>query len=260
MKPFSIILILLLLFLGISCSNTTNPNEKSNINVLDVPKDLLIIDTTYYYKFNYSNQDNNRFGFKEVPNALPIGPCCVYIYDSLIYIIDQYHNNIKIYNIKSEELNVSNKLSENMNLWLQDIILYEENILVTSELDSLYVFDLELKLIERKYLHDNGGRFLSVNDSSIKLFNNIDDKIFILDTLYNVVKVESFEGGVFSRHTKKTVWNDPYIELTSGTIKEETITTKGKTSYWDYQGNRIVLMTLDASQLTISIIFMKPSD
>ncbi len=160
MKNHFLILITLVYF-SIGCNNThsqkENPTNQSGFIKANCTK----------FKFLFNNEDFNSFGKKFFKNDLPISPKSIAIYDEWIYIIDTYHNNIKRIDYNKNNLKSSKILSKD-NIWLNDIIVFNNKLYIISEIDSLYIYDFDLNLIERKWLNKGEGKFYKLyNDSLI---------------------------------------------------------------------------------------------
>lgn len=259
MRRVIIIVTIAVFLIHSSCKDTDKKVEnikKTEYQISNRPQDFLRVDTVIRIEFEYSNNDPKMFGYKGLESALPIGPSNVYLHDNIIYTVDQYHNNIKRYDIESGVLTASNSLTNSLNLWLQDIFIFENDILVTSELDSLYVFDQNLNLMDRKFLYDGGARLLSVSDTGIQIFNNVDEIIIHLDTKYQKVRTEPLEGSIGSRHGKKVNWTKNSIEIPYGIIETAQLFRNGESTYWDYQGNTFVTMYVDSTLLQFNVLKM----
>lgn len=169
MKPI-ITIILIVIFLY-ACNMREKKYETDNNKTLDSasnkPAEAFIMSKKVNISFFYDNLNYSKFGVKFFENDLPIGQQDIMLDNGKIYVLDRFFNNIKILDRNGELLMHISPLSEKQ-LWLKQIAMVKDNIIVISELDSIYIFDKNLSLIERKFLKKGNGRiFLESNDKLV---------------------------------------------------------------------------------------------
>ena len=177
LKILSVSIFLLILFWR--CSNNQNSGHRNEQALNGIPsQDTLILKTKSTFTFNYDLNDYNGFGIQFFDHDLPVGPQDVLIADTLIYILDRYHNNIKKVDCQGNILSASIPLSDK-NIWLKQFEILKENIFVISELDSLYIFSKNLELLDRKYLQKGNPRIFHKSSERIVLYYPMNGHEFI---------------------------------------------------------------------------------
>jgi hypothetical protein len=124
------------------------------------------------YKFNVDNNNPTIFGYEKIEYDEDIGPKSIIIDNNIAYIVDTYHGNIKKVDLNTGILSSSVPLSPKNNLFLRDVIVWEEKILISSDLDSIYVLNSNLKFEIAIKTKRFDKYFLKANDSLFIYFSN----------------------------------------------------------------------------------------
>lgn len=165
--------------------NSEHRNETSDDNSTQEPSfDTLNLKTQTNFSLNYNNEDFNEFGIQFYEHDLPVGPTDILLSDNSIFVLDQYHNNLKKLNFQGEIVKASSPLSKER-IWVKQFSTIKDRILVISELDSLYIYSLELELLKRQYLKNSNGQ----------IFNTYEDKIVLYSAGNNHEFIEINEQG-----------------------------------------------------------------
>lgn len=170
MKIIEIVLILFCLY---SCSGSEErkKSEASISSEITNEEQLksLFLSKKKNVSFFYDNSNFGRFGAEFFEHDLPVGQQDILLQKQNIYVLDRFHNNIKVVDMNGELLIHTPPLSKKQ-LWLKQLEFLQGNILVISELDSVYVFSEDLTLIGRKYIQKGNGRIFSTSNDRIILY------------------------------------------------------------------------------------------
>ena len=112
-----------------------------------------------------SNSDPNRIGYEVWEQDEDIGVKSIYIHENEILLVDTYHSNLKRIYLKDGSMEAGPSLSQlsgaESGIWLRDLAVFKDKIYVCSDMDSIYVFNMNLvreKAIPvprgRKYVYD----------------------------------------------------------------------------------------------------------
>jgi hypothetical protein len=168
MKIVNLIIATLILCLG--CSSQNDNGKQTQKPLLSQPTlDTLTLQSKTSFNFKYDLDDPNGFGFQSFEHDLPVGPQDVKLTYNSIYVLDRYHSNIKKIDMNGKVQLASDPLSDE-NIWLKQIEILDDRILVTSELDSIYIYSENLELMERKFLQKGNPRIFQTNSSRIVLY------------------------------------------------------------------------------------------
>lgn len=200
----NIAIIILLLFAG--CSSQQEEKTK-------VPNDTIQRQVISFNKwvFKIDNENPDNIGYKVYTDDESIGVKGIYPADDYVYITDVYHTNIKRINIKTGELVSSkclaSKPADESGIWLRDIAMLDNNIYVTSDRDSIYVFNLELKYLYaistekgRKHFEKVTQDFLLVNN--LLRINKNGNVTKVKEAADNVLR-ETVQGKEFKKYEKE---------------------------------------------------------
>jgi hypothetical protein len=107
-------------------------------------------DNNYTYtklSFPVNNEDSNSFGYKTFENDNDVTIASICLDDDYIYLLDQFHSNVKKINISNKNIETSKKISDLKYPWLLDIIIFNNKIYVTNTLRSIFVLDKKMNHI-----------------------------------------------------------------------------------------------------------------
>lgn len=156
------------------------------------------------YTFSIDNANPGQFGYENFEMDEDIAPKSIILKDTVAYIIDTYHSSIKKVNTNSGKIEASIKLSPK-NIWLRDIITFMDKLIVSSDLDTLYILDYNLKLIKCLYTEKDDKYFFK-RDNSVNIYFNNKNQICEIDSLYEIKKcVDNSYEPFNSAHGKEYV-------------------------------------------------------
>jgi hypothetical protein len=208
--------------------------------------------------YHYNNIKSSEFGIERFEHDLPVGPTNIIMNNNYVYIIDQFHNNLKRIDLISDQI-ISSKPLSTENIWLLDFGIYKDKIYVSSELDSLYVFDQRLNLILKKKVFDGRPRYYSADNDTLTFFYpELDRRTISLDTNLSVIS----SGKLTSRALKYKrgklfeVLADRSVRINSGIIPRKDI-IKYLDLPNDIQDNKLVAIKDDSTCLTLFIVDYK---
>ncbi|MEP1095941.1 MAG: hypothetical protein ABJG78_12570 [Cyclobacteriaceae bacterium] len=245
----------------ISCATreSTRQIATPNVAIDQIESDTIRIVKTKTVTLEYDNYDNKKFGVEFFEGDLPIGQPSIALDDDFVYIVDAFHNNVKKFVISDESLSSSKALSENR-IWLNDILEFNSQIVVTSELDSIYLFDKDLNLLSRKYLKKGRSSFVRKydNDSLLLFFRDSKEYVTLNRSLQiiNSREVDYAERGdeVFYKNKKIEDITDGVYRTQYGIFK---MTLNPYFDNIDFNERILVSLAQDLSNVILSIHIME---
>ena len=211
----AMVLILLSSCTGSVKHNNTDPDAPNEYHFASLSLSDKKILSFYYDSVNY-----DKFGAKFYEHDLPVGQQDIMLHEENIYVLDRFHNNIKVLNMDGELLKSTSPLSKNSQLWLKQIDVLNDNFIVISELDSIYIFNKDLSLIGRKYLKKGNGRIFYSSRDKVVLYYPQNEHEFI----------EIDANGKITKSLKGLEHKYDYPSLTDFS-KEGTVKCDGKIFY-----------------------------
>ena len=166
----------LLLFI-FSCKNIPNKNESESEIDHEIKKDVsvskeeLILKEKRTFSFEYDNSNIDSFGYFIGEEAIEInGPNDILLLNNQIYIMDRYHNTIKRFDYKTGNLISSIPISETFSYYgLYEFSSFNGNIYLSTESDTIYMFDKDL-LLKEKLVIGEKGKFIESNKYKLKIW------------------------------------------------------------------------------------------
>ncbi len=152
--------------------------------------------STQTYKIKIDNSNIESIGYKSYIDDMDIGVNSICKSDSLIYISDPYHNNIKAININTGIINTSQELFP----WITDIFVYEDKICVVSEYDGLKVLNNDLTINQHINLPKGYKYFISFQNK-MYLINATVFKTQESETTYQTFELKTIVKNAVVRET-----------------------------------------------------------
>ena len=102
------------------------------------------------YTFPINNANRKEFGYECPKHGGPgIGPCSLAIHDGMAFIVDNYHDNVKKICLSTGRILATTLPSGGEHKrWFCDVVVTDDHVLVSTDLDYLYVFDMSLRQID----------------------------------------------------------------------------------------------------------------
>jgi hypothetical protein len=192
MKANIVILALHLFFLS-SCQGSVNHSSKDvtigeieknqKIETIESNDSLKQVELIKKWVFKVNNADPGQIGYKTYTDDESIGVKAICVDGEYAYIADVYHTSVKRINITTGELlsskPLSNLPSDESGIWLRDISIFNNKIYVTSDMSSIYVFSLDLELLQMISVLKGRKNIESINENNIEIFlydNQLADK------------------------------------------------------------------------------------
>ncbi len=242
------------------CDNTHEGKNKnsSDKQIIDTASqhsgvDTLLLSRKTKVSYPYDHTDYNGFGVEFFEHDLPIGQQDILLFDGVIYLLDRYHNNIKMIDLEGKLLKATSPLS-NDQLWLKQVTNINDKILVISELDSLYIFTKDLFLLERKYLKAGNGRFYHESKKMAVIyypqngheFVEINESGEIINTVKGINHKVDYQSefnfiGEGDMEVDGRVYSDPQ--------------TKFADKIFDVEGKTVVFFNQDHDSLRLEFLF-----
>jgi len=155
----------------------------SQINQKVVDKSAVIISSTplitkLYKEYTYTCNDSDYkcFGYEAWVEDESIGVKSISLDENNAYLTDVYHNNVKKINLENgtitSSLPLRNTPPSKSGVWLRDIAIFGNKLYVTSDIDSIYVFNKDLTLIETIASFKGRKTFYRVTDDSLYVYLN----------------------------------------------------------------------------------------
>jgi hypothetical protein len=103
--------------------------------------------------YNINNKDFNSIGYQAWEEDESIGVKSLCLYGNYIYITDVYHSSVKRIDINTGEMKTSESVrkdnpQEPNTAWFRDIGIFNGNVYVVTDRNTIYSFDLNLKALQ----------------------------------------------------------------------------------------------------------------
>jgi len=117
--------------------------------------------------FQTNNSDPAQFGYECRENGGPgVGPCSIAVNGEVAFVVDNYHDNIKKLDLASGSIQTTNRsTSAEHKRWFRDVTVLHDKVIVSSDLDFLYVYDVDLRLLDSLYVKRGASYFRWLDDS-----------------------------------------------------------------------------------------------
>jgi len=141
--------------------------------------------------FPVNNKDYKQIGFELIAGDESNGVKSIILEDSVIYLLDAFHNNIKKINLTTHKLTYSLPLS-GTKAWLRDLAVVDKELFVITDLKTNYILDLNLNLIksfklptQTKYVYkafkdslliSSSDKVITINNEGTVLYTRVDHK------------------------------------------------------------------------------------
>lgn len=148
--------------------------------------------------FLTNNENRNDFGFERNQNEPDISITSIFIHENDIYLLDRYHGNIKRYNITDDKLYTSELIDVQKNPWINDLIYFNDKLVIINDLDSIYILDDHLEK-ERSISCPSGEKYFShISELEFEIYNNLRNECYTFNS--------SFDQTSTNKCNKEVVW------------------------------------------------------
>ena len=159
------------------------------------------------FKIEINNEDFTKIGYKSYAEDQSQGPISIYLANRSVYLVDNFYGNVKEININNGEItNFSVKLSNKRNPWPRDITYFNDKFYISSDLDSIYILNKELKLEGRIPILFNSPKYFShITKDSIGIYIENESELLYLkkDNLISNHKTKIEFSPFLEAHGKK---------------------------------------------------------
>lgn len=129
-------------------------------------------------RLDISNQDSSKIGFLRKQSSPSIGPRGILLKQGNVILPDTYHNNIKVVDLKRENVRVVGLPKDSSSRsWLRDITTFQDQVLISTDTNVLYRLDPKTWAVDRVRLSPIEGfenyaprYFASRGGDSLKMF------------------------------------------------------------------------------------------
>lgn len=126
----------------------------------------------FHYKIDI--HDNRKFGYIQPNEGVCEGPLIISVWSHYAFITDAFHSNIKKIDLNSGKLFSSRQLGINEKVnrsWIRDVNIFGNNVFVTSDLDSIFILDINLKYKKGICVSRGVKRIVIQGDSLLYVYN-----------------------------------------------------------------------------------------
>lgn len=215
------------------------------------------------YSYRVNNENKNSFGYKDY-HDLDVGPTSIILDSIFVYIVDQYHSNIKRINLNTGEIKTSHKLGSIPMAWLRDIAIFNNRLYITTDLDSIYVLSKEFESITSLYMDKGEKYFSNIDENELTVYITLKAKLSKIgpdNNLIESLKILPFdifktphgkEFRVYQEKDGKKFIKTPYdtIQLQS---KYNEIFPYYNAILEDFSENKFVYFCVDSKTFTLHI-------
>lgn len=130
------------------------PNWNKSVNKKLLSENDLIreIKACKEYDFKVDNHKSECFGYEYWEEDEDVGVKAITLNGEYAYLVDVYHTNVKRINLHNGSVSSSLPLRQasasKSGVWLRDIAIFNDRIYVTSDRGQIYLFDLDLKIVD----------------------------------------------------------------------------------------------------------------
>ncbi|MCD6249707.1 MAG: hypothetical protein J7J98_05180 [candidate division Zixibacteria bacterium] len=217
--------------------------------------------------FRASNDEPELFGYVPPDHTGPgIGVKSITLYGRYAYVTDEVHGNIKRINLTTSHVEVSPALYTPARLaWPADIAMMKSLIYVASRVGRLYILDDDLSVLATKeLLHDNEPVFIPVSDSSLTLFYDGYNTMWIIHSPDSIVlhRDTAFEIDYWNAPRGKMYKVEDSIQPNTFETDSYSVQLKGvfpgndaglDAFNVDFNDSTLVYYDIDASELVITV-------
>lgn len=104
------------------------------------------------FYFQVDNHKSKCFGYEYWEEDEDVGVKSIALNGDFAYLVDTYHTNIKRINLHNGSISSSTPLRQvpasKSGVWLRDITIFNDKVYVTSDRGQIYLFDLDLKVVD----------------------------------------------------------------------------------------------------------------
>ncbi len=179
----SLVLILSYLFLLFGC-NQKQQKESTVINgseVVGVRNDDSVKNYYSYKLFDYEIDNRDTCKFSYVSSDLVDGGIrVIQIKEDYCFLLDEVHKNIKRINLTDGTIVCGEVLSGIDGIYLIDMLIFKDNIYVSTRRDKLYILNLDMRVIDSSIIATDTSHdiyFKGVKDGNILAFISLNDTL-----------------------------------------------------------------------------------
>jgi hypothetical protein len=148
---------------------------------LDSKQNVILKEANYTkLSFPVNNESIDSIGYEEYDDGPDIGITSMIIYQNYAYLIDKFHGNVKRINLTSGEIITSEVLNLNHQPWINDAVVFHQQLLVLSDLDTCYKLSLDL-MHKEFFLLKSGDKFFTKINQSPHIYNLLTQECVKLD-------------------------------------------------------------------------------
>lgn len=221
------------------------------------------------YKLKIDNSDFTKIGYKSYETDQSRGPVSICLVKQFIYLVDNYHGNVKEIDILNGEItNSSAKLSSKKNPWPRDIAYFNEKFYVTCDIDSIYILNKRLEALSKIPILGNSPKyFTNITRDSIGIYIENEYKLIYLkknNLISNHIKSIELTPYLDAHGKKYAIYqklnNEDFIKTEFLDFKLEDIFPDISTKYdainIDFDENTLVYFDINEEYLEL-FVYMK---
>lgn len=216
------------------------------------------------FEFELDTTKDTQIGYR--PGTPGIGPKSISLGKECVYIVDDYHFNLKRIDLKTGALTSSQRVSSREYCWPNDAIECSGNVLVSDSFDSVFVFDTNLNRLRSTYVGEQDNRFfIREEDGSLLLYGELHDAAYAIschgevdsmrDTAIQSAVQATAHGNPFSvvEQNGQFVLRTKYysVPLVKGTENVSQALDYLDCSYVDYDSSRVVYFNILNGQIML---------
>jgi DNA-binding beta-propeller fold protein YncE len=164
---------------------------------------LIIVSTSYsqyarVMKFKMDNRNLKKFGYDCPESDEGIGPVSIALHGDEVYVVDNHQDNIKKIDLVSGRIvAVTGTGGTRYKRWFRDVAVLNGKIVVTSDLNMMYVFNPNLTQIDSFFVEgapkyrQEGTKFLIWVSDTLYAYNIFQDTFYQVYSIGEKVKLGS---------------------------------------------------------------------
>lgn len=254
MKSINVYLLLVVCY---SCNSHTASEKQVSVTL-----DTLSLLKVEELRFSYDNTDTLSFGVKFVPHDFPIGQPSLVLNKGNVYIIDAFHSNVKKVDLNTGKFETSQVLPSRGG-HLYDAIVFNNKLYISSELDTIYVLDMDLAPLARlnpglgraSFVRTYGNDSLSIYFPDAKMYQTWNHRNELIRSRTINLNDRRFEL-YFKNKWLKSI-GDGLTRSQYGVIRTNRDLFLDDV---DFDSTRLVVMDQDSSYLTLSVFHFDRPD
>lgn len=225
--------------------------------------DTSVLQTKYHkIVLNINNSRADCIGYLSNIDDPDISVSSIFIYNNTLFIADRADGNIKKIDLITNKLLTSQKLNQFHNPWINDLVVYNGNLVVTSDLDSLYYLNLDLNKIKSIFLPIGKKYIVNLTDSSLTIFNTITLTCYKLSHSLNLLSTDSCLYDVWNKASILNTFNyvnkkEKYIIIPKGKVKLKTDFPENLIKYdalnLTYDEHRLIYFQIRSNNMIIHL-------